>query len=139
MSSEIDSAMICILYGEFHRIRFRPLNPNSVDWNCFSKIEYHPLRMKGVGFPSVGMAQIGVAFPECGGIPVIQPRIPVVIGLVDCITPSGKLIAMGEENRIRGIGFCIGSPVPLMVLRVTPDSPRVPVPCIDCQLRAQTD
>ena len=138
MSPEVDPALCGVLHTEPCRKRLRPLNPDRIDRNRFPKIKNDPLRMMGIGFAREGFGKVGITLPEGLWIIVIESRVAVIVRLVDRIAAARELVTVREKNRMDGIGSGFRGPVTLPVNRITPTSPRVPVPGLHGQFRPET-
>src|SRR4029077_15802560 len=74
-----------VLNGNLERERLRPCDVHEVDDARLAEIDEHPLRT---------VAEVWIAFPEGGGIAVVDARIPVVVRLIDRVAAAGKSIAV---------------------------------------------
>jgi hypothetical protein len=138
MSPEIDSPLGGILDTEPCRIGLSPEYVHRIDRNGFPEIKDHPLGLPTLGLSGVGPGQVGIALPECGPVPVDYPGITVIVGLVEGIAATGKLVAVGNVNRVCGIGVTIRGPVALPVQGIAPSSPGIPMPCLHGKFRAES-
>lgn len=91
--------------------------------------------MSGVALVGQVGVEVRVALPERAGIAVVQPRVAVVVGLVDRVSSPREAIAVGDrEAPWRAAGR---RPVALAAAGIAPAPERIPVPGLCAELRAQ--
>ena len=92
-----------------------PGDADRVDLNRRRKVDQKPLRMVLAGEVFI---EIGIALPEGLRIAVVDPRVAVVVGLVERVSSAGKPIAIGDLDRtarrgLRGpVAFVAGGIAP---------------------------
>ena len=116
-------------------VRRRPMNTDCIHRFRSTQVDHDPLRMRVVGFTSKVRSQIRIAFPKRFFVTIRNPRIAIVIRLIDRVSASRQTIAIGDID-----GFAeriVGRPVSALVNRITPRAARVPMPDFAGKLGSQ--
>ena len=114
------------------RVRRPPTDAHGVDAPRPAEVDEHPLRARHVGEVRI---EVRVALPEGSRPPVVEARVPVVLGLVDGVAAAREPVAVGDADRPAGAPR--RRPVAAMVPGVAPVPGAVPVPRLDAELGAQ--
>src|SRR5438105_6197686 len=109
------------------RGRLRPCDVHEVDDAPPAEVDEHPLRT---------VAEVRIAFPESGGIAVVDARISVIVRLIDRVAAARQSIAIGRRDRFCRFIRC--GPVALPVCRIAPRAARIPMPRFAAKFRGQS-
>src|SRR5882672_9756664 len=118
------------------RERLGPGQAHNIDWDGLFELDHNPLRVKRVVLISKRSIQIRIALPKAFLVSIVQPRIAVVVRLINRIAPARQPITVRELYR--NCRFVVRRPVTLPAACVAPITLRIPMPRIVGEFRAQT-
>ena len=116
-------------------VRRAPMNPNGVHRLLRPRINHHPLWMRIFGLSGEMRIEIRIAFPKRIVIAVGDTRITIVVRLIDGVSTSRQMIAVGDVDRFTQ--RIVRGPISTLMNRITPRTARIPMPNVTGKLRAQ--
>ena len=111
------------------------MNLDSVHRLLRAEIDHHPLRMRIFGLSGEMGIEIRIAFPKRIVIAVGDSWITVVVRLIDGVSTSRQMIAVGDVDRFTQ--RIVRRPISTLMNRITPRAARVPMPGVAGKLGAQ--
>src|ERR1700757_2179190 len=109
-----------------------PGDPDGIEFLRRGEVEDDPLRVRGVGFVSEALGEVGIALPVGGRIAVGEARVPGIAGAV--VAGESAMRQSVTVGHVDGLTKSGRSGEVAFALRIAPGSFGVPVPGLDEEL-----